>query len=183
VNLATATATLAECFERFDRTCHRIEALDRYDAPGEAEALEAFQQGRPLPERSVQTSPWLANIQQTTAAGKSWSRTRVVRWPLTPYQRFQFSYGYPPSIKAGEVIGVADRTEHPRLAELDEFWLFDAEGPRPYVALMDYTETGAWLGCEVTSEPEVITRCRDQVRAASLFAVPLATFLESRHIA
>ena len=175
-------ATLADCFERFERTCHRIEALDAYDVPGETEALAAFQNGGPLPERSVETSPWLANIQQTTRAGKSWSRTRIVRWPLTPYQQFQFSWGYPPSIAAGEVIGVADRTEHPELVELAEAWLFDEGGPHPFVALMNYTETGAWLGCDVITDPDIITRCRDQIRLASLFAVPLATFL-SRHSA
>lgn len=167
---------------RDQHTCHRIEALDAYDVPGEAEALAAFQLGRPLPERSVSASPWLANIQRTTAAGKSWSRTRVVRWPLTPYQRFQVSYGYPPSIDAGEVIGVADRAEHPGLAELGEFWLFDGEGPHPFAALMDYSQTGAWLGCTVTSEQEVIARCQAQVRFASRFAVPLAVFL-ARHSA
>jgi hypothetical protein len=175
-----ATNTLAGCFQRFKRSAHRIEALDVYNVPAEVEVLAAFREGRPLPERSVRTSPWLANIQQTTAAGKSWSRTRIAGWPLTEYQLFQFSYGYPPSIDAGEVIRVADKTKHPELATLEEFWLFDTEGPHPFVALMNYDKTGAWLGCEVTNDRDVIRRCRDQVRLAAQFAVPLGTFL-SRH--
>lgn len=177
-----ATASLADCFEQFDLTTHRIEALPAYDVPAEAEALSAFREGglRNLPERSVRTNPWLARIQRTTAAGKIWSRTRIAGWPLTEYQLFQFSYGYPPSINAGEVIQVADRSEHPELTGLDDFWLFDAEGPQPFAALMDYGEGGAWLGCKVTDDPKIISRCQDQVRLAAQFAVPLGMFL-SRH--
>ena len=175
-----ATATLADCFDLFAVTAHRIEALPAYNVPAEDEALSAFREGHPLPVRSVQTNPHLARIQQTTRAGKTWSRTRVAGWPLTQYQLFQFSYGYPPSIDAGEVIRVADQTEHPELTTLDECWLFDAEGPRPFAALMDYDETGAWLGCRVTDDPDIIRRCREQVQLAASFAVPLAVFL-SRH--
>ena len=49
----------------------------------------------------------------------------IAGWPLTEYQLFQFSYGYPPSLDAGEVIQVADQTEHPELTGLDDFWLFE----------------------------------------------------------
>jgi len=186
-----ATATLEECFERFVRlpyaaSAHKMEALDAYSVTAETEALGIFRERlagrftRTLPERSVRTSPWLARIQETSLAGKAWSRTRVCGWPPTEYQRFQFAYGYPPSIEAGEVIRVADKTEHPELAELDEFWLFDAEGPEPYAALLDYDDSGAWLGCRVTDDPDVISRCQDQVQLAAHFAVPLDVFL-SRH--
>ena len=174
-----ATATLADCFEQFEFTTHRIEALPAYDVPAETEALSAFREGglRNLPERSVRTNPWLARIQRTTATGKTWSRTRIAGWPLTEYQLFQFTYGYPPSLDAGEVIQVADQTAHPELAGLDDFWLFDAGTPHPFAALMAYGEGGAWLGCEVTDDPDVIRRCQDQVRLAAQFAVPLAAFL------
>ena len=85
----------------------RIETLPAYDVPAEAEVLRAFARGLPLPERSARTSPWLARIARTTAAGKTWSRIRVIGRPLTPYERFQLGYGYPPSEEAGEVIRVA----------------------------------------------------------------------------
>lgn len=177
-----ATATLADCFEQFEFTTHRIETLPAYDVPAETEALSAFRESglRNLPERSVRTNPWLARIQRTTAAGKIWSRTRVVSWPLTEYQLFQFTYGYPPSLDAGEVIQVADRSEHPELPELDDFWLFDAGRPHPFAALMNYGENGSWLGCKVTGDPEIISDCQAKVRLAVQVAVPLGVFL-SRH--
>ena len=74
---------LPACFDLFERSAVRIETLPAYDVPAEAEVLRAFARGLPLPERSTRTSPWLARIAQTTAAGKSWSRTRVTGWPLT----------------------------------------------------------------------------------------------------
>ena len=77
----------------------------------------------------MRTSPWLARIAETTAAGKSWHRIRAVSWPLTEYERYQM-IGYQESAAAGDVIRIADRAAHRELAALDrDFWLFDAEGP------------------------------------------------------
>lgn len=179
--LELAAATLADCFERFEATAHKMEQLPVYAVDFEAEAMAAFREGRPLPERSVRTSPWLARIQQTTASGKSWSRTRITSWPLTEYERFEFAYGYPPSMDAGEDIQVADRAEHPELTVIHrDWWLFDAEARHPFAALMAYAEGGAWLGCEVSDRPDVISRCMEQKQFAERYAVPLGVFL-SRH--
>ena len=167
---------LMACFDAFERSAVRIETLPAYDVPAEAESLRAFARGLPLPERSARTSPWLARIAQTTAAGKTWSRTRVVGRPLTPYERFQLGYGYPPSAAAGEVIRIADRSAHPELAALSgDFWLFDGA----FAALMTYDQGGAYLGSEVTSDPGVIARCRQQAALAARCAVPLGAFTGS----
>ena len=171
---------LMACFDAFERSAVRIEALPAYDVPAEAESLRAFARGLPLPERSVRTSPWLARIAQTTAAGKSWSRTRVTGWPLTEYERFQLAYGYPPSEQAGEVIRVARRPDHPELAALGgDFWLFDGEDASPFAALMSYDGHGCYLGSEVTDDPGVIARCRQQAALAARCAVLLGAFTGS----
>ena len=171
---------LMACFEAFERSAVRIETLPAYDVPAEAESLRAFARGLPLPERSARTSPWLARIAQTTAAGKTWSRIRVVGRPLTPYERFQLGYGYPPSEQAGEVIRIASRAEHPELAALAvDFWLFDGDTAAPFAALMTYGQGGAYLGSEVTSDPGVIARCRQQAALAARCAVPLGAFTGS----
>ena len=168
---------LPACFDLFERSAVRIETLPAYDVPAEAEVLRAFARGLPLPERSTRTSPWLARIAQTTAAGKSWSRTRVTGWPLTVYERFQLAYGYPPSEQAGEVIRVASRADHPELAALGgDFWLFDGDAASPFAALMSYDGHGCYLGSEVTDDPGVIARCRQQAALAARCAVPLGAF-------
>jgi hypothetical protein len=121
----------------------------------------------------VRTSPWLARIHQTTAAGKSWHRVRVVGCPLTDYERYQMLC-YPDSARAGEIIWIASR---PELAALNrDFWLFDAEGPRPFAALMAYDEAGGYLGAEVTADPGVMSRCKEQRSLAERYAVPLETY-------
>jgi hypothetical protein len=167
---------LMACFDAFEQTAVRIETLPAYDVPAEADSLRAFARGLPLPERSARTSPWLARIAATTAAGKTWSRVRVVGRPLTPYERFQLGYGYPPSEQAGEVIRIASRADHPELAALGgDFWLFDGA----FAALMTYDQGGAYLGSEVTSDPGVIARCRQQAALAARCAVPLGVFTGS----
>lgn len=168
---------LMACFDLFERSAVRIEGRREYDVPAEAESLRAFTRGLPLPERSARTSPWLARIAETTTAGKTWGRTRVVGRPLTVYERFQLGYGYPPSAEAGEVIRIADRSAHPELAALDgDFWLFDGGTAAPFAALMSYSQGGAYLGSEVTDDPGVIARCREQASLAARYAVPLDVF-------
>lgn len=161
---------LPACFDLFQQAAVRAETLRAYNVPAEADALKAFDLGQCLPERSAQTNPWLARIRDTSRAGKVWSRYRLVSRPLTTYERFQFHYGYPPSVKAGEKIWVADRSAHSDLASIGDFWLFDAGTDRAFAALMRYDESGAYLGAEVTASPEVIKRCTDHLCLMARFA-------------
>jgi len=173
-----AAADLNACFDLFKRSAFRLETLPAYAVGGaEEERLRAFRLGLPRPERSVRTSPWLARIAQTTAAGKSWRRIRVLGWPLTEYQRYQLA-GYQESAAAGDVIRIADRSAHPELTALDrDFWLFDADSPQPFAALMSYDSTGAYLGSEISTAPEAINRCKAALQMAGRYAVPLDTYL------
>jgi hypothetical protein len=172
-----ARADLGACFDLFERSAFRLETLRAYAVGAEDERLRAFRLGLPRPERSVRTSPWLARIAETTAVGKSWHRIRVVGWPVTEYERYQM-IGYEESAAAGDVIRIADRATHRELAPLDrDFWLFDAEGPRPFAALMTYDEAGSYLGSEITTSPEIIERCKADQHLAERYAVPLEAYL------
>ena len=175
---ALARADLNACFDLFERTAERLEVLPAYAVGGaEEERLRAFRLGLPRPERSVRTSPWLARIARTTAAGKSWRRIRVLGWPLTEYQRYQL-IGYQESAAAGDVIRVADRSAHPELVALDrDFWLFDADGPQPFATLMSYDGDGAYLGSQITATPRTVERCKAALQLAGRYAVPLDTYL------
>ncbi len=175
---ALARADLDACFDLFEHTAGRLEVLPAYAVGGaEEERLRAFRLGLPRPERSVRTSPWLARIARTTAAGKSWQRVRVLAWPLTEYQRYQLT-GYQESAAAGDVIRIADQTAHPELAALDrDFWLFDAEGPEPFAALMNYDEAGAYLGSKITTAAADVDRCRAAMDLAARYSIPLDTYL------
>jgi uncharacterized protein DUF6879 len=175
---ALARADLTTCFDLFERSAFRLETLPAYAVGGaEEERLKAFRLGLPRPERSVRTSPWLARIARTTAAGKSWRRIRVLGWPLTEYQRYQL-VGYQESAAAGDVICIADRSARPELAVLDrDFWLFDADEPQPFAALMTYDDADRYIGSEITAAPETIERCKAARRLAERYSVPLDTYL------
>lgn len=173
-----ARADLNACFDLFEHSAERLETLATYSAGGsEAERLLAFRLGLPRPERSVRTSPWLARIAETTAAGKAWRRIRVMDWPLSEYQRYQL-VGYQEAAAAGDVIRIADRAAHPELATLErDFWLFDADGPQPFAAVMTYNQDGEYLGSEVTTITADIERCKAQLDLAARYSVPLDTYL------
>lgn len=173
-----AAADLNACFDLFKRSAFRLETLPAYAVGGaEEERLRAFRLGLPRPERSVRTSPWLARIAQTTAAGKSWRRVRVLGWPLTEYQRYQL-VGYQESAAAGDVIRIADRAAHPELATLNEdFWLFDTDGLQPFAALMAYDDAGQYTGSEITTAAAAIEHCRAARLIAEHYSVSLDTYL------
>ena len=175
---ALARADLNACFDLFKRSAERLETLAAYSVGGsEAERLMAFRLGLPRPERSVRTSPWLARIAETTAAGKAWRRIRVMDWPLSEYQRYQLT-GYQEAAAAGDVIRIADRAAHPELAALRrDFWLFDAEGPQPFAAVMDYDRDGGYAGSGITAAAADIERYRAELALAARYSVPLDTYL------
>lgn len=175
---ALARADLNACFDLFERSAERLETLAAYSVGGsEAERLTAFRLGLPRPERSVRTSPWLARIAETIAAGKAWRRIRVMDWPLSEYQRYQLA-GYQEAAAAGDVIRIADRAAHPELAALGrDFWLFDADGPRPFAAVMTYDHDGGYLGSEITAAAAEIDRCKAELGLARRYSVPLDTYL------
>jgi hypothetical protein len=165
--------TLPECFDHFQVSAFRLETLPQYVVPAEEERIAAFRAGRPLPERSARTSPWLRRVARTTARGKHWSRIHVVDVPLCEYTRFEL-VTYTESAAAGEDIRIADR--NPALLGLrTDFWLFDAETDHPFAAIMEYGPDGRYLGARVTTEVGACTAARD---LALRHAVLLNAYLE-----
>jgi hypothetical protein len=172
-----AEADLGRCFEAFKMSAFRLETLSTYAVPDGDERLRAFRLGLPRPERSPRTSPWLRRIADTTAAGKSWHRVRVLSRPLSEHECCQL-IGYRESAEAGEVIRIADRLAHRELAVLArDFWLFDAGTAKPLAALMNYDHAGVYRGAAVTSEPTVIMACMTARDLAQRCSVPLGVYL------
>lgn len=157
-------------FDRFRVTAFRLETLPRY-AGDEGDEFAAFLSGRPLPERSTRTVPWLRRVADTTAVGKQWRRVHVLRRPLTDYLRFEM-LGYEANVDAGEDVRIADWGVHPELAALRrDFWLFDAETPDAFAVPMHHDTIGRLLGFDITDEAPVIDQCRrerDRVLAVSV---------------
>ena len=168
---------LGQCFEAFAVSAFRLETLGTYAVPAEEERLEAFRLGLPLPGRSARTDPWLRRVADSTAAGKSWRRVRVLDRPLLEQDCYQLLC-YRESAAVGEVIRIADRSACPGLATLArDFWLFDAGTARPFAALLDYDHAGEYLDAAVTTEPAVIMACVTARNLAQQHSVPLGVYL------
>lgn len=163
-------------FENFRQTAFRYEGMPAYDVTEEVEQIQAWREGRPRPERSVRTDPWLARIAADTAANKKWSRVRAVDWPLPEYLQFEV-VGYVESQAAGEEIRLIDRSQS--VPALD-FWLFDRDLPNVAAVQLHYTPTGEWRGFELIRDRGVLRQLEgiaEQVITASL---PLNVWLADR---
>lgn len=167
-------------FDQFAATVFRLETLPAYMVGGaEQERVQAFLEGRPRPERSVRTSPWMARIAATTAAGKNWSRLRVVDNPLTDYQRYQLE-SYRESQSVGEQIFIVARDQVGDWVR--DFWLFDQHLPTAHAVLMRYSPDGALERRELVDSDgiEHLQLWRIQ-KLALRNAVPLNTFVAEVH--
>ena len=159
-------------FDRFRVTAFRLETLPRY-ADDEDEEFVIFLAGKPLPERSTRTVPWLRRVADTTSSGASWRRVHVLGHPLTDYLRFEM-VGYQANVEAGEEIRIADRGVHPELAALRrDFWLFDAETSDAFAMLMHHDTAGHLTGFEITDDVETINLCLRERDLAVALSVPL----------
>jgi hypothetical protein len=163
----------------FRHTVFRLETLQRYTVEAEAERFRGWLDGQPLPERSVNTSPWLRQMAETTEAGVRWSRVHLVRKPLTDYIRYEF-VSYRESAFAGQDTMIVDLDAHPELAMLHEdFWLVDGDEPTALAVLMRYDPEGRFLGAWRTDDQPVVQECRRQQDMVLAASVPLAEYLSS----
>lgn len=95
---------------------------------------------------------WLSLVRQATAAGRLFSRVRVVTVPLTDYSRFGL-WGSGHTAEAGEDIRylTRDKAEEVGLPECD-YWLFDSRK----LIVMQFDEDDRFVRAEVVEDPAVI---------------------------
>ncbi|SES48874.1 hypothetical protein SAMN04487983_10737 [Streptomyces sp. yr375] len=99
-------------FDAYARDAWRFEAQPTYTMPNEAESLARFLRGDPKP--ADHNARWHERVRGFVASGRTIGRVRIVRQPLTDYQRYQFAWGIPGNIKAGEDIRILDVTDDDR---------------------------------------------------------------------
>lgn len=79
-----------------------------YTMPREAENVAHFLRRDPKPVDH--NARWHERVRGYVISGRSIGRVRVVRRLLTDYQRYQFAWGIPGNIAAGEGIRTLDVT-------------------------------------------------------------------------
>jgi hypothetical protein len=173
------TTSSERWMEQFERSAWRLETLPQYNPRTDASYQHWLAIGEPLPlEQRPRKREWMAAIRSATAAGKRLTQLHVVDRPLAPGVRYELAV-YGENVKAGMEIRIADRTDHPELAALTrDWWGFDLDGDRPVIHLMTYDADGEYLSREVSSDPEVVARCRAEQDVALRYSVDLSEYLQ-----
>ncbi|MBB1245759.1 hypothetical protein GL263_19670 [Streptomyces durbertensis] len=114
-----------EFFDSFEREAWRFEAQPTYTMPREQGSVARFLRGEGKP--ADHNARWHERVRRYVGSGRNVGRVRIVRRPLTDYQRYQFAWGIPGNIRAGEDIRVLDVTEDDHGLPLNgrDWWMFD----------------------------------------------------------
>lgn len=139
-----------QLFHSFKHTAFRLETRDLYKSANEARAFDQFTAGEPVDMGWFQN--WLSMIREATAAGRRFSRVRVVSTPLTDYSRFGV-FCSKHTNQAGEDIRYLRREDASGLPDYD-YWLFDSSK----LVRMHFDDDENFLGGELIEDPAEIVQ-------------------------
>jgi hypothetical protein len=156
----------------FTQSAFRLEQLDYYRSLIEEEPFARYRRGQP--DDLAWRRPWVDQVAQAVAAGKTMTRVHVVTEPWSEYVTFELTRTYRPAVDVGEDIRIVPRG---RVQLVDhDFWLTEEPGA---VARMIYTPDGEWTGVDLTDDPAIVDQYRTWRAAAIEASVPLDTYLDS----
>lgn len=140
----TAAEESVDIYAEFDgmrREAFRLQQLQSY-AGVRGPEWTAWQEGRPIPPITAESSPFQGKVACWTAEGKRVYDVHIIDWPLAEYTRYALAV-IPMCEWDGSETFMVDRDVHPDLATLTEdFWMFDEDR----VAVMNYDENEAFVG-------------------------------------
>lgn len=136
-------------FHNFARSTFRLEALQVYTVETEQPKLARFLAGEDKPVEPE--SEWRKMIRTGIEEGRTWRKVKLIRRPLTDYQRYSLAWGIPPNAQAGLEHRILDITERDfDLPEID-FWLFDDSK----VIVIHYHDDGSPDWVELVESPDI----------------------------
>lgn len=134
----------SQSFADAKENAFRLEMLDQYTVPGEFEHFQNYLAGKTVPNDF--NIDWLELIKKCRANGVHFQRVRFARSPFSQYLKFEVSWGYTRSIKAGEDIKVITSEDLPEFSQkvpiLKDFWIFDSSK----CFILEYDIIGQFLG-------------------------------------
>jgi hypothetical protein len=160
-------------FKSFRESAFRLENLDLYTVPQEADEYRRFLAGEELPKTAAE-SEWVKFVKTCVSEGKTIQRVHAISLPLTPYIKYEIEWGYLYTSAAGEDIRLLDRANiSPDLAGLKDFWLFD----RKTLVIVQYDSDGRFLHGERDDSPEALKAHIDFCAILESQSTPLRAFL------
>ena len=160
-------------FDEFERSVLRLESRAHTDIESERAEMRAFL-ADDLPEQYVGLpDSWTAMVTRQTSAGKLFRRVRVMDEPLTDYNRFMIYCGRW-NLDAGEDIRYLSRSAANGLDLPDhDFWVFDSVR----MTELQFTADGRFLGHDLLTDPEIVSRHEQWIDVAWAAAVPAVDYV------
>jgi len=161
-------ADLDPFFDTIRREAFRLETLPAYAVPVESAGLGAYLAGEPF-QKSETGQQFNEFVRSQVEAGVTWRRVRVMRSPLSDYERWECEWGYTQSEQHGHhtfVLDLAETPDPPQLPGYD-WWMFDER----VVLRFHYDEAGQFLGADPIDDPGQVAnhvRYRDASLAAAV---------------
>ncbi|HEU0087479.1 MAG TPA: hypothetical protein VFQ77_07490 [Pseudonocardiaceae bacterium] len=153
---------------RATRSLYRLETLPAYDVPTDRGDFPRYLAGEPAPDME-RKGRWLDFLREQRAQGIDRHRVRVLRTPLSAYDRYACEWGYAYNVPAGDDTRILDLSERPLPAAVPDhdFWLVDQEHP----VRLHYDNAGRFVGASVV-DPAELGRYQAARHAAWSAAVP-----------
>jgi hypothetical protein len=164
--------TLRELYWSAKQSVFRVELLQSYDWPDEADRIAEW---RATGKVNPSTDPQWQETADQIAGGCTNTLLHIIDLPLNDYLRYEFAAYRANNLPAGQDVRIAVRNLHPELSELTgEFALFDD-------VLVWYRydmQTGVKLGWERDDDPAMLATCQRHRDLAMAHSVPLLQFIE-----
>lgn len=164
-----------EGFNDLLRTCTReafhLEVQDSYETPDDADLLRRFLDGEP--DDYAWMNEWAGFVRELTASGIAVRRARVVTVPHSDWTRWGLDVSTV-NVAAGEEVRYLPRHQlDAGEVTADDWWLLDGER----VAFTIEHPDGRWAGAAVTTDPDIVARCRAVRDRVWDVAVPRAEYV------
>jgi hypothetical protein len=168
-----AESDLAPFFDNARREWFRLEGLAEYAVDVEQERFRAYLAGEPY-DPEGEPRAWYEEIRRRVAEGIVFRKVRILRGPLSEYERWECEWSYPATERAGQRTHVIDLAETPNPPQLPgyDWWMFD----EAVVLRMHYADDGGFVGADEIRDPAEVAahvRYRD---AALRVAVPFPVY-------
>ena len=160
-------------FDAIRREAFRLESLPAYAVSSESASLRAYLAGEPY-QRSDAGQAFKDYVRSQVEAGVRWHRVRVVRGPLSDYERWECEWGYTANEQLGYptfVLDLSEAADPPELPGYD-WWLLDEQ----IVLRFHYDGDGAFAGADVLDDPGEVAEHRGHRDAALAAATPFPQY-------
>lgn len=160
-------AELDPYFDAVRREAFRVESLPAYAVASESAGLRAYLAGEPYAISDAGLA-FKHYVRGQVESGIKWHRVRVVRGPLTDYERWECEWGYTANEQFGYptfVLDLSDAAEPPDLPGYD-WWMLDEQ----VVLRFHYDAQGSFAGADALTDAADLAehlRYRDAALAAA----------------